>query len=40
MARQRIKVSYTTTGIKQPHINTTIPKLVFLKRVANGKRKA
>ena len=39
MARQRIKVSYTTTGIKRPHINTVKPKLA-VRKVNNGKRKA
>lgn len=36
MAKQSIKVSYNIKGFKKP----TIPKLAFLKRVTNGKRKA
>ena len=36
MAKQSIKVSYKTKGFKKP----TIPKLAFLKRATNGKRKA
>ena len=36
MAKQSIKVSYKTKGFKNP----TIPKSAFLKRAANGKRKA
>lgn len=36
MAKQHVKVTITTKGFKKP----TIPKLAFLKRATNGKRKA
>lgn len=39
MARQRIKVSYTTAGFKRPHISVARPKLA-VRKTNNGKRKA
>ena len=36
MAKQHVKVTITTKGFRKP----SVPKMAFLKRAANGKRKA